>query len=70
MKNFTMIFMLLAVLGFGVACDRNMDRGDDIQREEIGDDIGDKTQEMGDEIGHEADEMGDNLEDAGEEVVD
>lgn len=59
MKNISLVFMLLALLGFGVACDRDMDRGDDIQREEIGE-----------ELGHEADEMGDNLEDAGEEVVD
>ena len=59
MKKLSMLFMLLGLLGFGVACDRDMNRGDDIQREEIGD-----------EIGHEADEMGDNLEDAREEVVD
>lgn len=56
----TMMFILLAMLGLGVSCDR-MDRGDsgEAQREEAVD-----------EIGHEADEMGDNLEDAGEELRD
>lgn len=59
MKSISLMFTLLALLGLGVACDRDMDRGDEIEREEIGE-----------EIGHEMDEMGDSMEDAGEEVVD
>lgn len=59
MKKFSLLLMTLALLGFGVACDREIERGDEIEREEIGE-----------ELGHEMDEMGDNIEDAGEEVVD
>lgn len=56
----SLMFILLAMLGLGVACDRGMDRDSgEAQREEAFD-----------EMGHEADEMGDNIEDAGEEVVD
>lgn len=56
----SLMFILLAMLGFGVvACDR-MDRDSgDAQREEALD-----------EMGHEADEVGDKMEDAGEEIVD
>ena len=59
MKNISLMFILMGLLGLGVACDRQMDRGDEIEREEVGE-----------EIGHEMDEMGDNMRDAGEEVVD
>lgn len=55
MKKTSIFLVLLAVLGLSVACDRS----DDMQREEVGE-----------EIGHEMDEMGDNIHDATEEVVD
>lgn len=59
MKKFSLLLMTLALLGFGVACDREMERGDEIEREEVGE-----------EFGHEMDEMGDSVRDTGEEIVD
>lgn len=50
MRKFSILLSLLAVLGLSVSC---TNRGDDMQREEVGE-----------EIGHEMDEFGDKVEDA------
>jgi hypothetical protein len=53
MKQMTFLLALLGLLALNVSCNRDRDRGSDIEREEVGR-----------EVEHEMDEMGDNMEDA------
>lgn len=71
MKKTSLLLMILALLGLGIACDREMER-EEYQEESIGTEVQEMeegAEELGGEIEEDATEFGENVEETGEDIV-